>query len=32
VLVWLCAGCLAEMDQLQAERPSRAKRTRKVLA
>jgi hypothetical protein len=32
VLVWLCGGCLADMDQLNAERPQRARKPRKVLA
>ena len=32
VLVWLCTGCLADMDQLNAERPQRTKRPRKVMA
>lgn len=32
VLVWLCAGCLQEMEHLQVERQPRARRPRKVLA
>jgi hypothetical protein len=31
VLVWLCSGCLEDMDQLNAERPQRARRSRKVM-
>lgn len=32
VLVWLCSGCLTDMDQINAERPQRARKPRKVLA
>jgi hypothetical protein len=32
VLVWLCSGCRADMDQLHDHPPPQAKRTRKVIA
>lgn len=32
VLVWLCSGCLAEMELLNAARPQRARKPRKILA